>query len=132
MNNFWQTHHVHSILKRQGNGRFHVVSTCRDILNFRTNLICIITVSNTRNDNGETLDQRIFYIAIVKQKGIRNQSKEQTKLCIRVYNKVMCFFQLLGNNLFQMKNYQNKQQRGFITTTWFSLRFDPLIHKISK
>ena len=27
MNNFWYTHHVHSILKRQGNGRFHVVST---------------------------------------------------------------------------------------------------------
>ena len=40
----------------------------------------------------------------------------------------MCYFQLLGNNLFQKKNYQNKQQRGFITT-WFSLRFDPLIHR---
>ena len=75
MNNFWYTHYVHSILKRQGNGRFHVVSTWYTLrvgVYVGIFLICVITVSNTRKDNDETLDQRFFYIVIVKQKGIRN------------------------------------------------------------
>ena len=75
MNNFWYTHYVHSILKRQGNGRFLVVSTWYTLrvgVYVGIFLICIITVSNTRKDNDETLDQRFFYIVIVKQKRIRN------------------------------------------------------------